>query len=141
MRSTVTRTVAVPVDTVWAVLTDHEGMSNWGPGVQAQVTKSGVPDRNGLGAVREIKPPAPMPAIVEEIIEFEAPHKFAYRALAGVPLRNYRGDVELSADGDGTRIRYSISGDHRLPLVGKAATRAIAFGLISALMRAAKRSA
>ena len=140
MRSTLTRTVSVPVDTVWAVLIDHEGMRDWAPGLKAKVTKSGSGERNGLGAVREISSALPMPAIVEEIVEFAPPNRFAYRALAGVPLRNYRGDVELRAAGQGTKISYSISGESRVPLVGNVATRAIAFTLLSALARQAKKA-
>lgn len=141
MRSTVTRTVPVPVETVWSVLADHEGMRNWAPGLAARVTKSGSAERNGLGAVREISAPLPVPAIVEEVTRFEPPHRFAYRALAGVPLRNYRGEVELSASGDGTVVRYSISADGGLPLVGAALTRAIAGVLLTALVRQARKAA
>jgi uncharacterized protein YndB with AHSA1/START domain len=141
MRSTMTRTVPVPVETVWAVLADHEGMRDWGPGLTARVTKSGATERNGLGAVREISSPLPMAAIVEEIIEFEPPHKFAYRALAGVPLKNYRGDVELSESDGHTTIRYSISGDARVPLAARAGTRALALVLVSALVRQVKKTA
>ncbi|WP_375492315.1 SRPBCC family protein [uncultured Jatrophihabitans sp.] len=141
MRSTATRTVSVPVETVWSVLADHEGMRNWAPGVGARVTKAGSDERNGLGAVREISAPLPVPAIVEEITEFAPPHRLAYRALAGIPLRNYRGDVELSASGEGTVVRYSISADSRLPLVGKAVTRAIAVALLAALVRQARKAA
>lgn len=140
MRSTLTRTVSAPVETVWAVLADHEGMSNWAPGLKAKITKSGADERNGRGAVREISSPLPMPAIVEEIIEFDAPHKFAYRALAGVPLQNYRGDVELTPAGDATKISYSISADVRMPMLGQAATRAIAFTLMGALVRQVKKA-
>jgi uncharacterized protein YndB with AHSA1/START domain len=141
MRSTLTRTVSVPVETVWSVLADHEGMRDWAPGITAKVTKSGTDERNGRGAVREITSPLPVPGIVEEIIEFDAPHKFAYRALAGVPLKDYRGDVELTPAGSGTTISYSISGRSRLPVLDKALTRAIAFALLSALARAAGRAA
>ena len=67
MQSTVHATVSAPIDAVWEVLADHEGLSNWAPGISATLTSAGAADRNGVGAVRRIKGPLPMPAIVEEV--------------------------------------------------------------------------
>jgi hypothetical protein len=33
----------------------------------------------------------------------------------GIPVRNYRAEVALSPDGEGTRIRWSASWDRTLP--------------------------
>ncbi len=139
MTSTATRTVSAPADTVWAVLADHEGMRDWAPGITAKVTKSGSGERNGLGAVREISTALPMPHIVEEVTEFDPPRRFAYRALAGIPLRDYRGDVELAEHDGRTTIRYSISAESSMPLVATLASRAIAATLLAALVRQVNR--
>ncbi|MCW2787644.1 MAG: MxaD family protein [Marmoricola sp.] len=137
--TTATATVERPVEHVWAVLADHEGMSAWGPGLTVTLVTEGTPDRNGLGAVRRITAPGPMPAIVEEVVAFEPTTRFGYRAKAGVPFKNYSGEVVLTPAGAGTRIDYSITLDQRVPLVEKGAAAAVARVLLTALVRASKR--
>ncbi len=136
---TATATVERPVDHVWSVLADHEGMSTWGPGLTVTLDNPGTTDRNGLGAVRRINAPGPMPAIVEEVVAFEPGSRLGYRATAGVPFKNYGGEVVLTPSGTGTRIEYSITLDERVPLVEKGAAALVARVLLSALVRASKR--
>jgi uncharacterized protein YndB with AHSA1/START domain len=140
VQSTVTKTVNAPIERVWTVLADHEGMSSWAPGLRASLTTDGTPERNGVGAVRRLDAPGPMPAIVEEITGFEPQRRLAYRALAGVPLKNYAGEVVLTAQGSGTRIDYTVSADQRLPVVEQVLVRLIATGLLNALGRAVRTS-
>jgi hypothetical protein len=128
-----------PVDHVWDVLIDHEAMSSWGPGLTVTLDQEGVLDRNGLGAVRRISAPGPMPAIVEEVVVFEPRTTFGYRARAGVPFKNYGGEVVLTPVADGTRIDYSINLDERIPFVEKGAAMLVARVLLTALVRASKR--
>ncbi len=136
---TASATVQRPVDHVWSVLADHEGMTSWAPGLKVTLDNEGTTDRNGLGAVRRISAPGPMPAIVEEIVAFVPNSTLGYRAKAGVPFKNYGGEVVLSPVGGGTRIDYSISLDERVPVVEKAAAAAVGRVLLSALVRASKR--
>jgi hypothetical protein len=42
----------------------------------------------------------------EEVVAFEPPQHFAYILLTGLPVREYRADVELTPDGDGTLITW-----------------------------------
>lgn len=140
-QSTATASAVVPrpVDHVWTVLADHEGMSSWAPGLKVSLDSEGVPDRNGLGAVRRINAPGPMPAIVEEVVTFDPGSTLGYRAKSGVPFKNYSGEVVLSSVAGGTRVDYSINLDERLPVVEKLAAAAVARVLLSALVRASKR--
>ena len=80
-----------------------------------------------------------MPAIVEEVVAFEPGSRLGYRATAGVPFKNYGGEVVLTPSGTGTRIEYSITLDERVPLVEKGAAALVARVLLSALVRASKR--
>lgn len=137
--ATASATVQKPVDHVWAVLADHEGMSSWGPGLSVKLETPGATDRNGLGAVRRITAPGPMPAIVEEVVVFEPTSRFGYRAKSGVPFRNYGGEVVLTPVSGGTRIDYSITLDERVPVVEKGAAALVARVLLTALVRASKR--
>ena len=137
---TATATLDRPIAHAWEVLADHVGMTSWGPGLKVALTKEGSEDPNGVGAVRRISTPLPLPAIVEEVTAFDPERYLAYRALSGVPLRGYRGEVELT-DRDGqTWISYTVHADSRIPVVDGVAVRVLANGLLAAYVRAAKRA-
>ena len=136
MRAVATTVVTAPPDQVWDALADHEAMSSWGPGVKVTLTEQGAPDRNGVGAVRRIAAPGPAPAIVEEITRFEPGKALGYKALGGVPFRNYQGEVLLTPEGAGTRIAWAISADRRVPLAEKVAIKTVATVLLRLLVRA-----
>ncbi len=139
MRATATATVKAPVDQVWAALAHHEGMASWGPGMKVSLDKEGATERNGVGAVRRIKAPGPAPAIVEEITRFEVDGVLGYKALGGVPFRNYSGEVALSPAGGGTRIEWTLTADQRLPVVEQVALKAVVTTLLQPLVRAVKK--
>lgn len=131
MRATSTATVNVPVEQAWKVLADHAGMSKWGP-ITATVEKPGAPERDGVGAVRRIAAPGPAPAIVEEITAYDAPTRLGYKALAGVPFKDYSGEVVLSPAGNGTRIEWTLTARSRVPFVEQAALKAVSVALLKA---------
>jgi uncharacterized protein YndB with AHSA1/START domain len=135
MKATVTKTVSATVEAVWAVVSNHEGMTGWAPGLKASLVSEGTPDRNGVGAVRRLRNPFPVPAIVEEITAFEPNRRLAYRALSGVPLKNYAGEIVLESADGGTTITYSISADPRLPGIDAALVRGIAIALLNTVVR------
>ena len=137
---TATATLDRPIAQAWEVLSDHVGMSSWGPGLKVTMDKVGAEDPNGVGAVRRISAPGPMPAIVEEITAFDPERYLAYRALSGVPLRGYRAEVELAEFEGKTGIKYTVHADSRIPVLDRIAVRALASGLLAAYVRAAKRS-
>lgn len=139
MRATSTAVVNAPIERVWSLVSDHEGMAGWGPGLKVDLVRTGEGDRNGAGAVRKIRTPLPALAIVEEVVDFDPPYRMAYRAVSGVPLKNYLGEIELTTVATGTRIDYSISADSRIPLVDDVAVKAISRALLLALTRQARR--
>ena len=138
MQFTSQTTVAAPIETVWDKLSDHVGMSQWGPGITVTLDKVGTPDPNGIGAVRRIASPGPGPDIVEEVVTFDAPHVLGYKALSGVPFPGYAGEVRLTEAGAGTHISYTISSTASFPLV-KAPLAAISQVLLRFLARASKK--
>ncbi|WP_337830963.1 SRPBCC family protein [Pseudonocardia sp. TMWB2A] len=133
IRATSVRTVSATPDAVWSVLSDHEGMSAWAPGLKVAVTRAGTPEPNGVGAVRKVGIGSPGP-IVEEVTAFEPGRRLGYRALAGVPLKNYRGEVTLRPVGTGTEITYAVEADKRLPageaLLAKGLSKVLLSGLV-----------
>ncbi|QJY50370.1 SRPBCC family protein [Pseudonocardia broussonetiae] len=134
MRSTAVRTVAAPPDQVWGVLADHEGMRTWVPGLRVAVTRPGTSETGGVGTVRKVGFGIAGP-IVEEVVAFEPGRRLGYRALAGVPLKDYRGEVVLSPAGAGTEIRYTVEAEQRLPFGEALLVRGLAAGLLSGLVR------
>jgi uncharacterized protein YndB with AHSA1/START domain len=139
MRAVATAVVKAPVEKVWAALADHEAMASWGPGMKVSLATEGAEERNGVGAVRRIAAPGPAPAIVEEIDRFEPGRALGYKALGGVPFKNYRGDVKLTPEGSGTRIDWTITADQRVPLVEKVAIKTVATVLLRLLVRAVSK--
>jgi uncharacterized protein YndB with AHSA1/START domain len=131
-------TVAAPIESVWDKLSDHVGMSQWGPGLTVSMDKVGTPDPNGIGAVRRIASPGPGPDIVEEVVTFEAPHVLGYKALSGTPFPGYAGEVRLTEAGAGTHISYTISSTASFPLV-KAPLAVLCRVLLHFLARASKK--
>jgi uncharacterized protein YndB with AHSA1/START domain len=139
--STAKATVAQSPEHVWSVLSDHEGMSHWAPGLRAVLKREGTSERNGVGAVRSIGAAGPIPPIVEEIVEFEPGKRLVYKALSGVPFKDYFGTVELRPSGTGTEISYTVSVARRLPGVEKAAATGVAHTLLKMLVRRSRATA
>jgi uncharacterized protein YndB with AHSA1/START domain len=137
MHVTSQTTVAAPIETVWDTLSDHVGMSQWGP-FTVTMDRPGTADPNGVGAIRRIASPGPGPDIVEEVVTFDAPHVLGYKALSGVPFRGYTGEVRLSEAGAGTQIFWTLSTTASFPLV-KAPMALIGQTLLRLLMRASKK--
>lgn len=141
MRVTATRTIDVPIDTVWTVLSDHQGMENWAPGLSVDLLKEGTEEPNGCGAVRKISTRLPVTPIVEQITWFQPNKRLSYKALSGVPLKSYWGDVILTSTADQqTQITYSVNATPRIPGLERLAARLIAETLIHGLVGACQRA-
>jgi uncharacterized protein YndB with AHSA1/START domain len=138
MQVTSETTVAAPIETVWDKLSNHVGMSQWGPGITVTMDKLGTGDPNGVGAVRRIASPGPGPDIVEEVVAFEAPNLLGYKALSGTPFPGYAGEVRLTPAASGTYISYTVSSTASFPLV-KAPLTVVCQVLLRLLARASKK--
>lgn len=111
----ITKQIAAPLDTVFEVLTDHEGATAFTPGpVKFTLEKPGSPERNGLGAVRKITGAGP--ALREEVKRYEPSTGFSYSIISGAPVKNHRGDVDLEERAGGTFMTYRINFDAAAPL-------------------------
>ena len=54
------------------------------------------------------------PVSVEKILDAEQGQQLAYTVIAGIPVRNYRGEITLEPAAGGTRIRWAASWDRTL---------------------------
>ena len=95
---------AAPPEVVWRLLVDATAWSRWSRIPNAEREREGTPPPDGVGSIRRLGPPGF--ASREEVVAFEPVRHFAYILLSGLPVRDYRADVELSPDGDGTLITW-----------------------------------
>lgn len=139
---TFTREIAAPAGTVFEVLTDHRRYSQLTPLRKSELEREGEPAPNGVGAIRRLT--AIGPPLREEVIAYEAPSRFSYTLLSGLPVRDHVGTVELSADGDGTRMVYAVRTQPTVPVVGGlvvAVVKQAVKGLVDGVAKESERRA
>jgi uncharacterized protein YndB with AHSA1/START domain len=139
---TLTREIAAPPETVFEVLTDHRRYAEMTQLRRSELEREGMPAPNGVGAIRKLT--AVGPPMREEVIAFEAPSRFSYTVLSGLPVRDHVGTVELAADGGGTRMVYAVRTQPTLPIVGGAVVAVIKQaikGLIDGVAKESERRA
>jgi len=127
---------AAPPDVVFRVLADVPRWREWaGPFVRrSSFEREGTPAPGGVGAIRRLG--APPLFAREEIVAFDPPHGLSYVLRSGMPLREYRADVSLtaSASGEGTDIVWRGTLTPRFPGTG-AALRAFLVFTVGRLAR------
>ena len=140
---TFTREIAAPPETVFDVLTDHAGYAKLTPLRKSELERPGEADPNGVGAIRKLT--AVGPPMREEVIAYEAPSRFSYKVLSGLPVRDHIGTVELSEDAGGTtKMVYAVRTQPTLPVVGFAVVAAIkqaVKGLVDGVVEESERRA
>lgn len=118
----VTQTLPAQLERVFEAVSDHETLLSRGDAM-CRVVRDGAEERNGRGALREIR----NGAIVfhEAITEFDRPHGYTYiiRSLRGpfglpLPVHHERGWLELSVSDEGTVVRWRSEFAVTLPLIG-----------------------
>jgi uncharacterized protein YndB with AHSA1/START domain len=110
---TIKSRINAPIDLVFDVLTDHRGYKRFVPLRAVKLEREGEPPPNGVGAIRALH--AVGPPIREQVTEYVAPTRFAYRMLSGAPVRDHVGAIDLAADGDGTLMTYHVESFPKLP--------------------------
>lgn len=110
---TLNRTVNAPIARVFDAFTDHRAYADMTPVRKSTLDREGDPPPNGIGAVRRLSLAGP--PIVEEVVGYERPTYFAYKALKGLPVKEHLGEVRLSESGGGTRVSYTVSYTPSIP--------------------------
>jgi uncharacterized protein YndB with AHSA1/START domain len=114
---TLQSTIAAPIELVFDVLTDHRGYAKLTPLRSSTLEREGEPAPNGVGAVRVLKLAGP--PIREEVTEFAAPSRFAYKMLSGAPVKSHTGTVDLSSGaGASTNVAWRVDSTPSIPLPG-----------------------
>ncbi len=116
-RVRVTQFVKAPREEAWAFYTDHAGWSSWAGAGKVHLSKTGAPERDGVGCVRVIVNPGV--TVEEEVTAFEAPRRMVYRVVGGrMPLKNHEGEVLFEERDGGTFITWSCYFEPTLPATG-----------------------
>ncbi|HET7417007.1 MAG TPA: SRPBCC family protein [Solirubrobacterales bacterium] len=110
------RQVAAPPEVVFDVLTDHRRYPEITALRKAELEREGEPAPNGLGAIRVLTVAGP--PMREEVIAYDPPHRFSYKILSGLPVRDHVGTVELSPRDGGTAVTYAVKTTPTIPLAG-----------------------
>jgi uncharacterized protein YndB with AHSA1/START domain len=101
---------------VFAVFEDHVGMTEWAGLGRVNLIAKGFASDTGRGAEREIA--TPLGAMLEQIIDCEAPKLLRYRIIEGSPFINYIGEVRAQSEGRGSRVTWSLRFRSRIPGLG-----------------------
>lgn len=114
---TLVREIGAPPETVFDVLTDHRRYAEITPLRKSELEREGVPAPDGVGSIRVLG--AVGPPLREETIVYERPHRFSYKVLSGLPVRDHVGTVSLEpSDGGGTKVTYALRVTPTVPVGG-----------------------
>jgi uncharacterized protein YndB with AHSA1/START domain len=114
---TLTQTSTAPIEKVFDALTDHRKFADYVfPIRRSTLDREGTPAPNGVGAVRRLVVAGP--PIVEEIIDFERPSRYAYKLVSGGPVRDHVGTIELRQAGTGTEVTWHLRSTPTIPGLG-----------------------
>jgi len=116
-------TVTTPADpaTVYALLRDGAGWPDWSPIGSFELERPAADEPEGVGAVRIFRTPRPLGRSTsrEQIVELIPDRRLSYVLISGLPVRDYRADVDLTpTDDGGTSIRWHSTFRGQTPGVG-----------------------
>jgi Polyketide cyclase / dehydrase and lipid transport len=109
--------------TVYALLRDGATWTEWAPIDSFQLEREGAGEREGIGAVRVLR--SGRVTGRDTIAELVENRRFAYTNESSLPLKNYRGTVDLDPVDGGTAIRWVSEFDPKVPGTGALVRRGL----------------
>ena len=105
-RVEITHDFALPVERVYAYLSEHENLEPLF-GAKISRVRDGETSRNGMGSVRRLKV-GPLPAFEETVTQAVPDELVEYRITQGGILRDHVGTMRFSSTPTGSRLHYVI---------------------------------
>lgn len=109
------KTFKAPREKVFAILSDHEKLSDVLGASIKRVRDGQDGNVNGKGSVRELRI-APGVSFEETVTAFTPNALVEYVISKGSPLKNHKGTMEFSDAGTGTCLRYRIVFESKYPI-------------------------
>ncbi len=103
-------------DTVYRLLADGAQWPLCSGLGSFELESPGEKEREGVGAIRVFR--TGRVTSRELVVEAEPGRRFGYTLLSGMPLRDYRADIGLTKDGDGTLIAWHSGFEAKYPGTG-----------------------
>ncbi len=103
-------------DAVFALLADGTTWPRWSPIESFELERHGNPPPEGPGAIRVFRRGRTVGR--DQLVDVVPAERLVYVSLSGMPVRDYRGEVELSPAGGGTDIRWQASFAPKVPGTG-----------------------
>lgn len=107
---------AAPPAAVYELLVEGATWPSWSGHDAAELVERGEGDGDGVGAVRVLHRGRTRSR--ERIVELVPERRFGYVLLAGLPLRDYRANVDLAPEREGTAIRWYSDFSAKVPGTG-----------------------
>lgn len=137
-RIDITQDFALPVDRVYAFLSEHENLGALF-GAKIRRMRDGDTERNGAGSVRRLRV-GPGPSFDETVTEAVHNERIAYRISRGSPLRGHHGLMEFSTTPAGSRLHYVIEFGSAVPGLARLVKLGLERNLRRALPRVEERA-
>jgi uncharacterized protein YndB with AHSA1/START domain len=104
---------------VYALLRAGETWPTWSPITSYELVKA-APGADGVGEIRIFHTKQVLGTVHsrEEVVELIPDRRVSYTLEHGMPLRNYRADVDLTPTATGTAIRWHSTFDPAVPGTG-----------------------
>jgi hypothetical protein len=109
--------------TVYGLLRDGATWPTWSPIESFELERPGAGEAEGIGAVRRLRNGRVTGH--DEIVELVPDRRFAYAHTSNLPVRDYRGEIDLEPTAEGTAIRWVTSFNSKIPGTGALIRRAL----------------
>jgi hypothetical protein len=109
--------------TVYALLRAGATWPEWAPIDAFELEREGAGEPEGVGAVRVLR--SGRVTGRDTIVELAENRRFSYTHASTLPVKNYRGDVDLEPVEGGTGIRWVSEFDPKIPGTGALMRRAL----------------
>jgi hypothetical protein len=111
-----TATTTADPPAVYALLREGATWPSWSPIESVELEREGDGEPEGVGAVRVLRNGKVTGR--DTIVELVPDRRFAYTHSSSIPVKDYRGQVDLEPNGNGTSIRWVSTFAPKVPGTG-----------------------